>query len=199
MVIEESNLAFKFSEDCQVIKFDDTEFYRRRFNKLPEAKGVDIISNSKEAIQLIEIKNCTGHESENIWRTSINNSKIESAPRELDVENRESLDIEVAKKVSSTIACLCGAWTESKRTEKAEILVDFWKGLTDSDILRDKKKIIVVLFLEGEFFENGPKSRTKKMMMNRIRESISTKLEWLNCKVFVVDSSTYNKALFEVQ
>lgn len=199
MVIEESNLAFKFSEDWQVIKFDDTDFYRDRFNKLPGAKGVDIISNSKEVIQFIEVKNCTGHEAENMWRTSVNNSKIESAPRELDVENRDSFDIEVAKKVSSTIACLFGAWTESRRTEKAQFLADYWKGLTDTDILRDRKKIIVVLFLEGEFFENGPKSRTKRMMMNRIRESISTKLEWLNCKVFVVDSSTYNRALFEIQ
>lgn len=73
MVIEESNLALKFSDDCQVVKFDDTDFYRSRFNKLPGAKGVDIISNSAEVIQFIEIKNCTGHESENIWRTSVNN------------------------------------------------------------------------------------------------------------------------------
>lgn len=128
MVIEESNLALKFSDDCQVVKFDDTDFYRSRFNKLPGAKGVDIISNSAEVIQFIEIKNCTGHESENIWRTSVNNSKIESAPRELDVDNRDSLDIEVAKKVEATIACLCGAWTESRRTEKAKMLENFWIG-----------------------------------------------------------------------
>lgn len=199
MVIEESNLALKFSDDCQVVKFDDTDFYRSRFNKLPGAKGVDIISNSAEVIQFIEIKNCTGHESENIWRTSVNNSKIESAPRELDVDNRDSLDIEVAKKVEATIACLCGAWTESRRTEKAKMLENFWRGLTDSGIPRDKKKIIVVLFLEGDFCANGPQSRTKKMMMDRIRMSISAKLEWLNCKVLVVDSDTYNKTLFELQ
>lgn len=162
MVIEESDLTFKFPESCQVVKFDDTDFYRRKFNKLPEAKGVDIISNSEEAIQFIEIKNCIGHEPENIWRTSINNSKIESAPRALDVENRDSLDIEVAKKVAATIACLYGAWTEGKRTEKAEFLDAFWKGLTDSGIPRDKKKIMVILFLEGKFYVNGPQSRTKK-------------------------------------
>lgn len=112
MIIRESNLEFKFSDDCRVIKFDDTEFYRKRFNKLPEAKGVDIISNSEEILRFIEIKNCEGHEAENLWRTSVNNSKLESAPRELETENRDSFDIEVAKKVASTIACLCGAWTE---------------------------------------------------------------------------------------
>lgn len=55
MIIRESNLEFKFADDCRVIKFDDTEFYRKRFNKLPEAKGVDIISNSEEILRFIEI------------------------------------------------------------------------------------------------------------------------------------------------
>lgn len=55
------------------------------------------------------------------------------------------------------------------------------------------------MFLEGDFLKDGPQSRTKKMMMKRIQESISAKLEWLNCKVFVVDSNTYKKAMFELQ
>ena len=57
-----------------------------------------------------EIKNCLGHEAENRWRTSTDNRKLDSAPRDLDVENRDSFDIEVVKKVAMTILCLFGAW-----------------------------------------------------------------------------------------
>lgn len=188
MVIEESDLTFEFQEDVKAVKFDDTEFYRQFFNKMPSSKGVDIIANSKDVIQLIEIKNCTGHEAENMWRTSVDNSKVESAPHNLDVSERDSLDIEVTKKVASTISCLLGAWTKSERSEKAAELVEFWKGIIDQKILKDKKQILVVLFLEGDFVSNAPKSRNKKMIMRRLQESINVKLSWLNCRVMVVDS-----------
>lgn len=198
MVIEESDLKFEFNEDYQVVKFDDTDFYRREFNKLPAAKGVDIIANSKEVLQFIEVKNCVGHESENLWRTSVNNSKIESAPRELKVEDRDSLDIEVAKKIASSLSCLAGAWTKAEHMDKAEELVGIWKGLNDTKIPTDRKKIVVVLFLEGDFCSWGPKSRNKKMMMQRIQESLNAKLSWLNCRVQVVDSNTYKPVYFKV-
>ena len=130
-IIEESGLRFEFGEDVQAVKFDDQPFYRRAFNKLPEAKGVDILADSKEIIQLIEIKNCSGHERENMWRTSVNNSRVASVPRELDTENRNSLDIEVAKKAASTIYCIYGAWTKSEHSENAAELLDYWKGISE--------------------------------------------------------------------
>ena len=80
MEINESNLTFSFADGTTVIKFDNTDFYRKVFNKLPGSKGVDIIADSNDMLQLIEIKNCTGHESENRWRISIDNSKLSSAP-----------------------------------------------------------------------------------------------------------------------
>ena len=120
--IEESNLKFSFTEGVKAIKFDDKSFYRKDFNNLPSGKGVDILADSLKLIQFIEIKNCKGHESENLWRTSINNSKISSAPHDLDVDGRESLDIEISKKVASTIVCLYGAWTKSNMSENAKEL-----------------------------------------------------------------------------
>ena len=105
MNIEESNLTFVFPKDIIVSKFDDGRFYRKSFGKMPGGKGVDIIADSGDMLQLIEIKNCKGHEQENRWRTSVDNSKVTSAPATLDVKDRDSLDIEVAKKVASTIAC----------------------------------------------------------------------------------------------
>lgn len=35
MTIEESNLTFEFDSDTHAVKFDDTEFYRKYFNKMP--------------------------------------------------------------------------------------------------------------------------------------------------------------------
>lgn len=199
MVIEESGLKFEFSADCRSIKFDDTEFYRQQYNKLPSAKGVDIISDRNDRILFIEVKNCTGHESENMWRTSVDNSKVSSAPQGLRVEDRDSLDIEVAKKVASTITCLYGAWTKAERTPKAMRLSEFWQGMETIKIPKDKKRIEIILFLEGEFGVNAPVSRTKRMIMKSIRDSISKKLDWLNCIVSVVDSNTYNPNLFTIK
>lgn len=198
-LIEESGLRFMFDRDNCITKFDEESFYRSEYNKFPEPKGIDILADSKDVVQLIEIKNCAGHEAENMWRTSVNNSKIDFAPHDLDVEGRESLDIEVVKKVVSTIVCLYGAWTRSKRTEKAAGLLEFWKGINSQRLLNDKKKMLIVLFLEGDFVSNGPKSRSKKMMMKRIQDSINTKLSWLNCQVSVVDSDTYNERYFSVE
>lgn len=162
MVIEESGLKFEFSADCQSIKFDDTEFYRQQYSRLPSAKGVDIISDKTDRILLIEVKNCTGYELENAWRTCVNNSKVSSAPRGLKVEDRDSLDIEVAKKVASTITCLYGAWTKAERTPKAMCLSELWKGMESTKIQKDKKRIEIILFLEGDFGAQGSASRTKK-------------------------------------
>ena len=120
MNIEESNLTFVFPRDITVSKFDDGKFYRKSFGKMPGGKGVDIIADSGDMLQLIEIKNCKGHEQENRWRTSVDNSKVTSAPATLDVKDRDSLDIEVAKKVASTIACLYGAWTKAAQSWRSK-------------------------------------------------------------------------------
>lgn len=199
MVIKESNLKFEFGEEFHVIKFDDSNFYRKPFNHLPGAKGVDIIADSKDLIQMIEIKNCLGYEKENIWRTSVDNSKVHKASSDLDVNDRDSLDIEVAKKVAMTISCLTGAWTKCERMENAQVLAEFWRGMTDRKIPTDKKKIRVILFLEGDFDREGPKSRGKKAIMSRIQGSLKTKLSWLNCQVSVVDSNTYKNQCFRVR
>ncbi|MEE0930684.1 MAG: DUF6661 family protein [Acutalibacteraceae bacterium] len=199
MIIEESNLKFCFSDEVSAIKFDDTDYYRKKFNNLPSGKGVDILVDSENIFQFIEIKNCTGHERENLWRTSVNNSKISSAPETLEIGDRDSLDIEVAKKVASTISCLFGSWTKSESVENSVEnsleLLKFYGGMNDKKICKDKKRIWVILFLEGNF---NFRTRSKKMIMERIQDSIKKKLSWLNCKVMVVDSDTYKERFFKI-
>lgn len=196
--ISESGLSFSFLDNVDVKKFDDTKFYRSYYNNLPNCKGVDIIANSDKILQIIEVKNCIGYETENMWRTSVNNSKLSSAPAGLNVDERDSLDIEVSKKVASTISRLFGAWTKSSQVDVAEELSIFWENACSKKIPAMQKSIHVVLFLEGNF--NNPYSRTrnKKMIMKRLQDSISDKLSWLNCRVFVVDSATYKRTHFTV-
>ena len=55
MEIREGSLCFSFVEGVSAIKFDDGEFYRKFFNQLPGAKGIDILADSKTDLQFIEI------------------------------------------------------------------------------------------------------------------------------------------------
>lgn len=56
-----------------------------------------------------------------------------------------------------------------------------------------------VLFLEGDFDSQKISSRSKTMIMKRLQDSINKKLSWLNCRVSVVDSDTYNERYFKVE
>ena len=47
MEIEESGIGFIFHND-RVVKFDDSEFYRRYFNCLPHSKGGDFVCEAGE-------------------------------------------------------------------------------------------------------------------------------------------------------
>ena len=72
MVLTEGELQFTFPGE-KAIKFDDTEFYRKRFNKLSGAKGVDFICDTDDFLMLLEVKDCLGNEAENGWRIAIDN------------------------------------------------------------------------------------------------------------------------------
>ena len=55
---------------------------------------------------------------------------------------------------------------------------------------------MLILFLEGNF---GGHTRTKKMIMKELQDSMNKKLQWIDCRVSVVDSDTYNPEIFQVQ
>lgn len=178
----ESRLDFIFKGEA--VKFDETEFYTVFKSYQPNGKGVDFLSQTDDEFLFLEVKNCTGYERENIWRTKKDNM----------VDGEESFDIEIAKKVEGTIACLVGAGVSSDY-ERANELKLYYEGLTSLKIAKGNKTIQVVLFLEGDF---GSKTRNKKMIMKKIKDSIKEKLKWLNCTVRVVDLDTYKQQLFKV-
>ena len=192
---EESRLKFAFPGKNKVIKFDDTNFYRNYFNKLPEAKGVDFISVGKKEIAFIEVKNCTGDEENCRWRIVPDNKKRDTTHTTVNVDGRDSLDIEVAQKVAMTIAALNGAKSFEKRKECVTELNPFYKFITNDSIADDEKKKYVILFLEGDF---GSKTWSKRMIMKSLQDSMNKKLQWINCRVSVVDSDTYDSRIFQI-
>ena len=196
MVIrEESGLKFGFPDESIVIKFDDTKYYRDLFNALPGSKGVDFISVGKDAISFIEVKNCLGDEGNCRWRIAPNNQKRDTTSTTVDTEGRESLDIEVSHKVAMTLAALAGARSFGDRKSSIDELKDIITTVFSKDFPDDKKAKHLILFLEGNF---GCHTRSKKIIMENLQRSMNTKMRWLNCRVSVVDSSTYNKDIFQI-
>ncbi len=192
---EESGLKFGFPHGSHVIKFDDTNYYRNLFNSFPESKGVDFIAVEKDSISFIEVKNCLGNEAECRWRIKPNNRNRETTAAKVNVEGRDSLDIEVPQKVTMTLAALVGARSFGETKSSLEELKDVVEAVFSEDFINPRKKKYIILFLEGEF---GGHTRSKKMIMSELQKSMRAKLKWLNCKVSVVDSSTYDKKVFQI-
>lgn len=192
---EESGLKFGFPDENIAIKFDDTKYYRDLFNALPGSKGVDFISAGKDAISFIEVKNCLGDEGNCRWRIFPNNQKRDTTSTKVDVQGRESLDIEVPQKVAMTLAALAGARSFGDKKSSLDELKEIITTVFSEDSADDTKTKYIILFLEGNF---GGHTRTKKMIMENLQRSMNTKMRWLNCKVSVVDSSTYNKDIFQI-
>ena len=184
MTISEGDLSFHFGEECSAVKFDDDEFYRKTFSALPHSKGVDIVAMCVDSVSLIEVKDFRGHEAEN-RRRILPNSK-----------NSDTLDAEVSLKVAMTIACLYGAFSKGMSSSAANALAAYYSAFSTEKIPKGKKRINVLLFMEGSFEFH---SRSKKTLMNELRKYIAVRLRWLNCTVRVVDSQTYPSELFEVQ
>lgn len=195
MKIKESNITFEFPDENRTIKFDEDTFYTKHFNKMPYSKGVDFISSAKDVLLFLEVKNCTGDENNNLWRIQPNNEKLNVSKTTTDVVGRDSLDIEMAQKVAMTIAAIVGAVSFDDRRGTAENLLKYKQEILTDKYAKDKKKWMIVLFLEGDF---ESQTRTKKMIMQSLQGSIKAKLSWLNCQVSVVDSSTYNERYFKI-
>lgn len=123
----ESKLDFTFSG--QAIKFDDTKFYGTFKSYLPHGKGVDFLSMNSNGFIMMEVKNCLGYEKENMWRTNT------------DFVNKlgeESFDIEVAKKVAGTLACLTGA-SVAYNWSDADELKPYFQELASTKYEKGKK------------------------------------------------------------
>lgn len=183
MVIQENRLEFSFREGVQAVKYDDTDFYRKKYQILPGSKGVDILAVSPSAFWIIEVKDCSDTaQNQDKWRRSY--------------EGMESLSEEIALKVIHTCAALAGAHTFGDRCAAAAELQPAAAALSGAKIPRVEQKLLVILFLEGDF---ACYSRSNKTIYRDIKQRIERKLEWLNCRVDVVSTDTYKSLDYSVR
>ena len=188
MRIDESGIVFDFDKNLTVDKFDDTSYYQNYFKKLTGGKGVDFILKSEDTLMLIEVKNCAGHETDNRWRLSPDNSKRATTATVVDTEDRDSLDIEIPKKIAMTLACLCGAHSQPQLQKHSDVLKEYFKFIKSNNISSGENKIKVILFLEGNF---STRSMSQKSIFTRLSDKIKKKLSWLNCHVIVENIETH--------
>ena len=97
--------------------------------------------------------------------------------------------------MAMTIAALVGAKSFGDTKECLKELEAFIQFVSKDTFSDDSKKKYVILFLEGDF---GGKTRTKKMIMKALQDSMNKKLQWINCRVSVVDSDTYDSRMFRI-
>lgn len=180
MRIEESGIILDFDDLFAVDKFDDTKYYLNYFKKLTGGKGVDFILISHDTLMLMEVKNCTGYEHDNRWRIFPDNSKRDTIAN--DNNDRDSLDIEIPKKVAMTFACLFGAHSQPQYQKSSDVLKKYFDFTKTNNISSGTNKIKVVLFLEGNF---ASKTIPQKEILRRLSRKIKEKLAWLNCSVIV--------------
>ena len=115
------------------------------------------------------------------------NRKRNTTHTSVNVEGRDSLDIEIAQKTAMTLAALVGAKSFRNTKECLNELREYIQFLSEDSFSNDSKKKYVILFLEGDF---GTRTRTKKMIMKELQDSMNKKLRWIDCRVSVVDSDT---------
>ena len=100
----------------------------------------------------------------------------------------------MAQKVAMTLSALIGAKSFGNTRESSQELTPYINFISKNTFADTSKRKYVILFLEGDF---GSKTRTKKMIMKDLQDSMKKKLDWLNCRVSVVDSATYNTKIFQ--
>lgn len=179
MQIKEGSLLFDFKDGVKAIKFDEQVFYRKKFNVLEGARGVDILAYDSDCFMILEIKDFTSHETENRKRIAPASSGSTKQ------RSTETLDVELALKVRETLACLLAAALD----DNEEDISPFFKPIVDK--VRGKSKITlkVLLFVEGNF----PKFSiySQHMLYN-----LKKKLRWLNARVFIENIDTHKAQHF---
>ena len=94
-----------------------------------------------------------------------------------------------------TIASIIGAKSFGDKKDCLREFDKFIQFLSSESFSDDSKKKYVILFLEGDF---GSKTRSKKMIMQSLQDSMNRKLRWFNCRVSVVDSDSYDPRVFHI-
>lgn len=196
MTITEGDIDFIFDDSVKLCKFDAQPFYQDDFNKyIDGGKGVDIIFETDSIVCFMEIKDFRKDYVNNKWRTIPNNRSKQSQIAHVAKMSKDSLDIEIPKKVMATIDCLYGAWTKKEQSSRAADLIEQADFVMDSDIQNHRKRLVVLLFVEGV---RDTQARKAMITLHEIEIYMKRRLKWMNCSVEVIDSNSL-KSWFQVQ
>jgi hypothetical protein len=160
--INERALSFTFSSPWkQAVKWDDTEFYRKRVQKLEGTDAVDIVAQEDDKLLFVEVKDYR-------WPTT--------TPDRFGVD----LAQKIAEKVRDTVAGLVGASRMAGEGAKGTDWRAVGKQLAD-----EKLPLFVVLWFEtGAYYKS---SDSRKKALSDMAQLIKVRLAWLTTKVFVYD------------
>ena len=53
----ESDMLFRFQPGIRAVKYDDSPFYRGRYQRIPNGKGMDIVASADNAMYFMNTKN----------------------------------------------------------------------------------------------------------------------------------------------
>ncbi len=160
--INEDNLTFTFQDSWNICKFDASNFYRNRVEKLDEIKGVDILATQNSELLMIEVKDFRSHRIENI-----------------DKQASGKLLIDVAQKFVHTFAALTGASRWS-----IDYLQPFYLSLNN----KEEKRITCILFLERD--DQETKMKRKKLDFPNMKKKLKKYLSAYNVQCCVYNRST---------
>jgi hypothetical protein len=161
--LEEKRLAFEFSDEWRVFKFDEHHDYRKGIEKIDNAKAVDFLGIFEDStLYFVEVKDFRGYRIENKARLS----------------NME-LAIELAQKVKDSLACIVGSFHSSSEPK-------YWQPYVTL-LCRKNSQIKIVLWLEDELPKH-PEARQKVMASTRTKV-FKQKLSWFTTHVLVCGSS----------
>jgi hypothetical protein len=164
MVIDEGILSFEFQERFKAMKFDDSNYYRHHFARLPDSKAIDVLAASDDEIVMMEIKDFTGHERENANRMKVNFSSE---------DGKESLDREFSKKIRDSLACILSSAIKKTDNDVSPYYNSFANYINKSGM-----KIYLILFIEGNYPDFAARATV-------IRDSIKKKLKSLDVRISI--------------
>jgi len=157
--VTEGKQTFSFPDDWYVVKYDDTNFYRKSVEKCADTKAVDILALSDTDMWMIEAKDFRSYRIDNKER----------------IANHDLVD-EFARKVRDTIAGLYGAHRST-----TEQLSCFCNHLFPSVA----KKINVILFLEED--RPSEKHKSFKRARSNMKKAVEKHLKFLNVRCNILN------------
>ncbi len=165
--MREGKIEFDFSGSDKAIKFDDTDYYKKKFNCMKGSKAVDFLIVRKDDFFIIEVKDYSiGPVNKDIFQIG---------------KGENSIDRVITRKISMTLAALLGAHINSIAELK-----DYTSSITDK-----AKNIRIVFFFEGDIVAlTGMDEIVYKLALV---DSLKAELKWLTNDIVVLNLDEFER------